>query len=511
MKNGGWIWLVLIPFFWSSCRTDFETVPSNGNLLFSKDTVYLDTIFTNIGSSTYNLKVYNSSKEDISIPSIRLSQGEASLYRLNVDGISAKTFTNIDIPARDSIFIFIETTVDINSLAASESQFLYSDAIEFDAGEQLQKVPLITLVMDAIFLYPSRNEDGSRETITLGLDENGEEIRLQGFYLGEEQLHFTNNKPYVIYGYAAVPQGEVLRIDAGARLHFHENSGIIVSAGASIQAEGKFSDDQDLLEQEIVFEGDRLEPGFSDIPGQWGTIWLRSGSINNSLNHVTIKNASIGLWVEGESTNSTLNLSIKNTQIYNSAATGLLAQNAGISGENLVINNSGQASLHISLGGNYNFKHSSFANYWDQGYRQYPAVLIENFLKTPTQVYVADLFKASFFNCIIYGNLERELLLFEDEAAAFNFSFSDCLIKFVDENNDFAPFPNLDFSEPAFYENIILNQDPQFVSPQQNDLRLQATSPARNRGNIQTALEVPLDILNNPRTETPDLGAYETF
>ena len=52
---------------WSSCRNDFETVPSTGNLEFSRDTVYLDTIFSNIGSSTYNLKVYNRSDDDINI------------------------------------------------------------------------------------------------------------------------------------------------------------------------------------------------------------------------------------------------------------------------------------------------------------------------------------------------------------------------------------------------------------------------------------------------------------
>jgi len=44
---------------WSSCRKDFEYAPSTGSLEFSKDTVYLDTVFSKIGSSTYNLKVYN--------------------------------------------------------------------------------------------------------------------------------------------------------------------------------------------------------------------------------------------------------------------------------------------------------------------------------------------------------------------------------------------------------------------------------------------------------------------
>lgn len=58
---------------WSSCRKDFEFSPSTGNLEFSKDTIYLDTIFTNISSSTYNLKVYNKSDNDISIPTLGLA------------------------------------------------------------------------------------------------------------------------------------------------------------------------------------------------------------------------------------------------------------------------------------------------------------------------------------------------------------------------------------------------------------------------------------------------------
>ena len=93
------LYLLTICFlvFWSSCRNDLEFSPSTGNLEFSKDTVYLDTVFTNIGSSTYNLKVYNKSNKDIVIPSIGLANGEASSYRLNVDGLPGKAFENIEM------------------------------------------------------------------------------------------------------------------------------------------------------------------------------------------------------------------------------------------------------------------------------------------------------------------------------------------------------------------------------------------------------------------------------
>ena len=64
----------------TSCRNDFAFEPSTGGLEFSKDTVYLDTVFTNIGSSTYTLKVYNHSNKDISIPTIQLGKGLNSKY-----------------------------------------------------------------------------------------------------------------------------------------------------------------------------------------------------------------------------------------------------------------------------------------------------------------------------------------------------------------------------------------------------------------------------------------------
>jgi hypothetical protein len=33
-----------INYFSGSCRADFETIPSTGDLVFSRDTVYLDTV-----------------------------------------------------------------------------------------------------------------------------------------------------------------------------------------------------------------------------------------------------------------------------------------------------------------------------------------------------------------------------------------------------------------------------------------------------------------------------------
>lgn len=141
---------ILILTLLGSCRTDFETEVSSGNLEFSRDTVYLDTIFSNIGSSTYTLKVYNRSKKDIHIPSIRLNRGENSNYRLNVDGIPGKSFSDVTLLAKDSLFVFIETTLDIEDLSQEDS-YLYTDQILFEGSSKQQEVELVTLVNDAIF------------------------------------------------------------------------------------------------------------------------------------------------------------------------------------------------------------------------------------------------------------------------------------------------------------------------------------------------------------------------
>ncbi|WP_313791329.1 hypothetical protein [Lacinutrix neustonica] len=258
---------------WSSCRKDFDFTPSTGNLEFSKDTVYLDTVFTNIGSSTYNLKVYNRSNNDISIPNISLNRGETSGYRLNVDGNAGKSFANVEIQAKDSLYIFIETTVDIEDQVAINNEFLYTDKINFDGGNALQTIELVTLIKDAVFIYPDRDDTtGIIETLTLNINGEIVETEIQGRELLSSELTFTNEKPYVIYGYAAVPNGETLTVDAGARIHFHANSGLLISENASLQVNGALSSDQELLENEVIFEGDRLEPSFANVPGQWGTL-----------------------------------------------------------------------------------------------------------------------------------------------------------------------------------------------------------------------------------------------
>ncbi|MGB5228820.1 MAG: hypothetical protein WBN55_11190 [Eudoraea sp.] len=497
--------ILLITLLWCSCRKDFQYDTSSGNLEFSKDTVYLDTVFTNIGSSTYSLKVYNRSNSDIQIPSLRLAQGNNSSYRLNVDGVAGKEFENVPLMAKDSLFIFIETTFDISAL--NQNEFLYTDAILFDEGPKQQEVQLVTLIKDAIFLYPAENADGTKETLLLGIDEEGNEIRIEGFLLTDEQLSFSNEKPYVIYGYAAVASEKTLNIAAGSRVHFHKDSGILMGEGASLNVNGTLSMDTLLLENEVIFEGDRLEPEFSEVPGQWGTIWLAPGSTNNTINHLTIRNASVGLLVEGNSGLNPPKLSISNSQIYNSLSINIWSRSSSINGENLVLGNAGNGSLVCENGGVYSFLHSTIANYWSNGFRLGAALQISNYNEA-TGVSGQDL-SASFINCIVDGNTFLELSLVSDDANSFDFSFTNCLIKFKDTNNQFDTNPLYDFTNTTYYNNIFLNENTDFLNTAKNDFRLGNSSSAIGKADPGTAFLVPIDILGTDRTSEPDIGAFE--
>ena len=84
------------------------------------------------------------------------------------------------------------------------------------------------------------------------MNDEGEDILIEGFFLDDDELHFTNEKPYVIYGYAAVDNDKTLTIDAGARVHFHANSGILVAEGGSMKVNGESSVDPILLENEVI-------------------------------------------------------------------------------------------------------------------------------------------------------------------------------------------------------------------------------------------------------------------
>ena len=208
--------------------------------------------------------MYNKSAKNIAIPKVRLAKGQASKYRLMVDGLSGKEFENVELLANDSLFIFVEMTSSIAD--ANPTDFLYTDQIQFGDYTNFQKVELVTLIQDAYFIFPSRSGSPANytyEQIQLGVDANNNPITITGSNLSTSdpingnELHWTNTKPYVIYGYAKIPENQTLTVDAGARVHFHANSGLIVSENASLVVNGNHST-TDALENEVILKATDL-------------------------------------------------------------------------------------------------------------------------------------------------------------------------------------------------------------------------------------------------------------
>ncbi|MFP9099289.1 hypothetical protein ACLI09_09565 [Flavobacterium sp. RHBU_24] len=518
------IYLLLIGFCitLSSCRDDFEFKPSSGGLEFSRDTVYLDTVFTNIGSSTYTLKVYNHSNEDISIPSIKLGQGQNSKYRLMVDGIPGKEFSNVELLAKDSMFVFIETTIDYTEYANNSTTFLYTDNIQFSSTGETQKVELVTLVQDAYFLYPQRDQEGNYETIPYN-----DTLNVYGFNLDhldhDDEYHWNNTKPYVIYGYGAVPTGETLTVDPGARVHFHADSGLIIKQGGKLVVNGGLSN-TDAMENEVIFEGDRLETDFADIPGQWGAIIVMSDQ-ENTINHLTLKNAGVGILAQAQQAGIFPKLTINNSQIYNCANFGILAVGATISGENFVANNAGTAAVAFTRGGTYNFKYSTFGNYFNS-YNQVPLLLNDYQQVSETAITVQDL-TANFENCIMYGssNLSVSMEKVEGGGTDFHINYRNSLLKLIDLGNQLNSNPlypgtanaadttnMVEYTACKIATNTTDNK-PDFIDAPNNKLQLiTGTEGDGPEGTADPEVDTlfTTDITGTTRSSTPDMGAYES-
>lgn len=456
----GFIAVSILLFF--SCEKEKFITDSSAKLTFSTDTVFFDTLFTTIGSVTKRFTVKNPHDQKIRISNISLGRGEDSDYRLNINGIQNNQVSDIELAANDSLFIFAEVTIDPNN---TNNPMVIKDSVIFETNRNRQDVKLISWGQDMHLI-------------------KGEVLQTQTW---------TADKPYLVYNSALIDTGAVLTIEPGSNIHFHRNSRFYVAG--SVQANGT-------LEEPITFQGDRLEDDYKDIPGQWDGIWLMAGSKNNQFDHVTIKNAIIGVQVDTLENTTAPTLSLSNSQILHMTYAGIYAQGTTIKAHNCVIADCGSYALALTLGGSYEFYHTTIANYWFGSTRSTPSVVLNNYYTDVNDNLVPrDLEQAYFGNCIIYGNKENEIVFDSNPAAQFNYSFNHSLLKR-------APLPD---TSGNMYNAVLFNQDPKFVNRQAYNFQLDTLSPAINKGDPVIGLNFPSDLNGNSRTmdAAPDLGAFE--
>jgi len=464
-----------------SCRKDDIITDSSAKLNFSTDTVIFDTTFATIGSATRRMLIYNNNNEAINISSIGLSNGANSQFRINVDGVSGNSHSNVEIDANDSLYVFIEVTIDPTN---GFLPFVVKDNIVFSTNGNSQLVALAAWGQDAHYYVANKNV-GSIPVVYLDRDNSN----------GAINATWINDKPYVIYGgYLALDANDKLNIEKGVRVHLHNNSGIWVSQGGNLNVNGT-------ADSVVSFQGTRLEYSYQDIPGQWDRIWINEGSVDNVFNYAVIRNSFIGIQAESDpftpsAVTSTNHLILNNSIIHNAQIAGVLAKNYRIKSENTLISNCGQYNLLVTGGGEYIFKHATLANYWSGTDRQTPVIHLQNYysdINGNTQV--RDLDSTSFYNTIIDGSLDVEFTTNALAQGNFNYLFDHCLIKTTASTSG------------ANYQTIWKNQSNIFVDQSSYDFHLSSGSVANNNGVNRGVIN---DLDGNIRNaSTPDIGAFE--
>ena len=498
MINKYFTYLLLITILLFACKKDIMDNSQSATLHFSNDTIIFDTAFHSIGTPTKTLTIYNRNSFTI-ITDISLKLINGGSFRMNVDGVAGNNHSSIEIPANDSIFIFLEVTPNLNG----NNDFLLTSNIEFTTGTRKQDVKLVSPARNANFHLPHDN------FFLNGTDS----VNYRYFSIKGNKI-WTNELPHVIYGYVVIEPNATLTIEEGTEIYFHSNSGMFVGNPILINADGTPPLNNGTLiidgnlHNEVILQGDRLDSWYKNLPGQWNGIHYIQGSVNSTIDYAIIRNGTTAIRADSIGNNDPT-LTINNTIIENMSSIGIFGQGANIKASNTLVSKCGQYALACNIGGSYNFTHCTFANYSDGNTpHNTPSILLNNYYEGADGfIYVRNLQEANFINCIIDGSLSTEVSFqkYNQEDNKFNYSFDHCLIKL-------DPSINIDNSH---YINVIVNQTPKFTDDTGSDFHLTEDSPAIGAGTSNAFDNYDDEILKydlegfNRDLSFPDIGAYE--
>lgn len=468
---------VILLLLLTACKKD-PVLQEGGRVTFSVDTLMFDTVFTDQGSATRSIKVFNPQKEAIHISSIRLKRGGQSPFTLNINGNSGKEIQDIDLSGKDSLWIFSSVFIDPTD---EDNPFIISDELIVTLNDNEFTIPFYAYGQNAYYIVDSV-------------------LQTQAW------LH---DKPYVIMRNALVDEGQTLTIPAGARIYVHQDSRLFVLGNLKINGTATDS---------VVFQGDRIDPllwigDYLDIPGQWGGLYFFKESYGNEINYTILKNGGavttfLGNQVTGATIqvdkdtvlNGTPKLKITNSVIRSSQGYGLLAFGGSIDAENCKIVECGGENVMAFEGGVYHFYDCTIATYGSTylNHTSGNSVVMGllNYRPTGQTTYESAPLYAEVKNCIVYGSLENEVVVDAKDDHPATIIVTHSLLKSA-------------IALPTFVQQsaLLFNQDPAFVAPAQNDHHLSAGSPAIGSGTQAGLINMDLDgvVRSNP----PSIGCYE--
>lgn len=471
----------VIALLLTSCRRD-DYFQGDVEITFSVDTLRFDTVFTTIGSVTRFVKIYNPENKPILVD-VELRQSSPQYFRINVDGQRGPIVRNVEINGKDSIYLFVETTIDPDQ-PPSISPFIIESYVNIISNGQSKKINLEAFGQNANYITPPT---GKGQAFLLSCQ------------MGE--IFWDDPRPYVIYGRLFIDSCQVV-IPAGARIHIHggvvKDSTTIFNDGAIIVFKEGSIDARGTLDNPIIFEGDRLEPEFRDNNSQWLGLIFWQESRNNKLVHTTIKNSIFGIRLD-----SLAKVEMSSCEVSNTGSAAIIARHAEIKADNCLFFANASYGIQLVYGGQYSFDYCTVASYSGQREAIYmDDVQCEDPFCTERRINGLD---AQFRNCIFAGSDKDEVGLVNlGDPSDFNYAFIHCAVK-VEDLLKSDNFPN-------FFNNCLecinlKNNDPLFLNRREQDYRLDTMSVVLGKGLFSS--EFTKDKLGKSRKNPPDLGCFE--
>ena len=469
-----WLYIIALACLCVGCQETRVSDDPSLRLTFSCDTLSFDTVFTEQGSATLQLMVYNRNANALLIDRVWVADGTA--FHVNVDGEQQLSrLTDLTINGGDSLFVFVRVDIDPT---ASNSPVLVSDLLSFHLNTGTTQ----SVVLEAYGQDVTRVNKAVVNTYT-----------------------FTADKPYLLLD-SFIVDGP-LTIDAGATLYMHKGAGLF--ALGDVQANGT-------LDAPIIIRSDRLDRLFDSVPylyasGGWNGVYLQAEqpSTQYLFSYVDILSGNIGLYCYSPLTNALPMLRMDGCRIHNHALYGLVLIHTDALVTNTEISNCASYCVYCE-GGEQNFIHSTIASYYgatnirihSSGKEEAAAVFINNLSKEQPQTVT------SFCNSIITGYLQNQLVV----ATPFDNYYPGIFLGNYLKTDTLA-MPHAEanvYWQPTDTAAVFRNTYYKYKEYVYYNFRLDSLSPAIGIADSLTAQPYPTDRSGVSRLNIrPDAGCYQ--
>lgn len=408
MKSKFFQFLIALGAFvaiFSSCKIESEKLdPSPGKgLVFSSDTFWFDTVFTDLKTPTLRIRVFNTNDKALKISSVYVNGVNGQFpFSFIINGRSGPTRVNdLTIEGKDSVYVLLSAKINPQN---NDLPFVVEDNLVFEVQGRAEKqnVVIIAYGQDAIYLKNTSIECNTT---------------------------WKKDRPIIIFDTVSVKPNCTLTIEPGTKIYGYNAAFLIVRG--ELRAEGNF-------DQPIVFQGTRRESYYNTVPGQWGGILIMDGA-NGVFSNVVVKNAFRGIQVGevgllADPSRGNAFLLLRNSFIQNISDYGILGIKSGILAINNQFADCGEAGFGGLQGGDYEMYHNTFGLSGNNPFQRdgkFQVIFADNIPDSRTETTYGGKLTVKAVNNIIFGSEEEEIAFGEQKVIGtpFDTTFFNNIIR----------------------------------------------------------------------------------